>query len=590
MPAIASKQYSDDVSLLVLLLDTNPLFWSTTSITFSQFLSHVSVSNESIVLAFLNAVLGLNQLNQVVVIATGYSSCDYIYDSSLTSNHGNFESNGTGMPAIFGSLLKKLEEFVTKDEELSKEEVSEDRIPSCLLWPGTVCFFLHFFSTCKILSCLSGLIKRFCHSFRYVAVMNSIFSAQRLMRTQYSMAANSGLFCFAQKTIFATDLHSRGFVQLPKPIGVDFRASCFCHKKTIDMGYICSVCLSIFCEHHKKCSTCGSVFGQSKLDDASSASDKKRKAPNVENERDRGKRIIGVASNGFEETAKGKKNLGSNILEKKKTIHDLIKRASSIDDPLSPFDSFRRYRRNDLSLYLESGRGDRLSSSVKHHIQKLLKTNMEGFYGSDWPIQAKVKRKEMSSADAHYIFVRELRFGKAYETSTQRTCMEGCNQIAGFVHYRFILEEEIPVLYVYEIQLESRVQGKGLGEFLMQLIELIASKNRMSAIVLTVLTSNALAMTFYMSKLGISSLIFHYFTLSVKYEILCKTFDSEAKSVLEKTDESDEDLVPPMTWFTPEADTELQQCLATAKLTILKPESSQQTSRLQPAETKFGKL
>lgn len=32
---------------------------------------------------------------------------------------------------------------------------------------------------------------------------------------------------------------------------------CFCHKNTIDMGYICSVCLSIFCKHHKKCSTCG---------------------------------------------------------------------------------------------------------------------------------------------------------------------------------------------------------------------------------------------------------------------------------------------------------------------------------------------
>lgn len=101
---------------------------------------------------------------------------------------------------------------------------------------------------------------------------------------------------------------------------------------------------------------------------------------------------------------------------------------------------------------------------------------MEGFYGSDWPIQAKAKRKEMSAADAHYIFVRELRYGKAYETSTIRIRMEECNQIAGFVHYRFTLEEEIPVLYVYEIQLESRYQGKGLGEFLMQLIELIASK------------------------------------------------------------------------------------------------------------------
>ena len=103
---------------------------------------------------------------------------------------------------------------------------------------------------------------------------------------------------------------------------------------------------------------------------------------------------------------------------------------------------------------------------------------MEGFYGSDWPLQAKVKRKEMSSTDARYIFVRELRCGDAYEASTQRICEEGCDQIVGFVHYRFTLEEEIHVLNVYEIQLESQIQGKGLGECLMQLIELIASKVR----------------------------------------------------------------------------------------------------------------
>ncbi|KAL0697877.1 hypothetical protein Bca4012_053999 [Brassica carinata] len=227
------------------------------------------------------------------------------------------------------------------------------------------------------------------------------------------------------------------------------------------------------------------------------------------------------------------------ILEKRKKIHDLIKRASSRTDPLSPFDSFRRYTKNDLSVCLEPGRGDRLSSSLKQHIRKLLKKNMEGFYGSDWPLQAKVKRKEMCSADARYIFVRELRYGEAYGASTRRICEEGCNEIAGFAHYRFTLEEEIPVLYVYEIQLESRIQGKGLGEFLMQLIELIASKNQMSAIVLTVQTSNALAMTFYMSKLGyrissISPSKANFPTFSAKYEILCKTFDSEAKSVLEK--------------------------------------------------------
>lgn len=83
--------------------------------------------------AFLNAVLGLNQLNQVVVIATGYSSCDYIYDSSSTSNHGSLKSTRSGLPALFGSLIEKLEDFITKDEELIKGEEVEDRIASSLL-------------------------------------------------------------------------------------------------------------------------------------------------------------------------------------------------------------------------------------------------------------------------------------------------------------------------------------------------------------------------------------------------------------------------------------------------------------------------
>ena len=85
-------------------------------------------------LAFLNAVLGLNQLNQVVVIATGYCSCDYIYDSSLTLS-GNSESRRTGMPALFASFLEKLEDFIVKDEELIKEQEQEhdERIASSLL-------------------------------------------------------------------------------------------------------------------------------------------------------------------------------------------------------------------------------------------------------------------------------------------------------------------------------------------------------------------------------------------------------------------------------------------------------------------------
>ncbi|KAD5960316.1 hypothetical protein E3N88_11788 [Mikania micrantha] len=136
-----------------------------------------------------------------------------------------------------------------------------------------------------------------------------------------------------------------------------------------------------------------------------------------------------------------------------------------------------------VSLFLESGRGNKLSSEVKNYIQTLLKINMEGPYGAEWPTEEKVKRREMSSPDALYIFV----YNK--------------ESIIGFVQYRFIIEEETPVLYVYELQLEPAYQGKGLGKFLMQLVELIACNNGMGAVVLTVQKQNTSAIKFYLNGL-----------------------------------------------------------------------------------------
>jgi len=112
-----------------------------------------------------------------------------------------------------------------------------------------------------------------------------------------------------------------------------------------------------------------------------------------------------------------------------------------------------------------------------------LQLNMEGPYGSEWPEEEKVKRREMVAHDAHYIFVHEVANSNADGKTTMLTaaetstcCLENSGPLVGFVQYRFVLEEEIPVLYVYELQLEPRVQGKGLGKFLMQLLEFMAQK------------------------------------------------------------------------------------------------------------------
>ena len=87
---------------------------------------------------------------------------------------------------------------------------------------------------------------------------------------------------------------------------------------------------------------------------------------------------------------------------------------------------------------------------------------MEKPYGVEWSTEEKAKRRAMVDPEARYIFVRDEKNRN--------------NQILGFGHYRFTIEEDVPVTYVYELQLESSIQGKGVGKFLMQLIELIAHK------------------------------------------------------------------------------------------------------------------
>ena len=45
----------------------------------------------------------------------------------------------------------------------------------------------------------------------------------------------------------------------------------------------------------------------------------------------------------------------------------------------------------------------------------------------------------------------------------------------------------MPVLYVYEVQIVPGMQRRGLGAFLMTLLKLVAKKNQLEAIMLTVM-------------------------------------------------------------------------------------------------------
>ena len=116
---------------------------------------------------------------------------------------------------------------------------------------------------------------------QYIPIMNCIFASQRLS-IPIDIAKIAGDTVFLQQASDATkgtyikledprgllqylmmgflpDQTSREFLISPTQVGVDFRAACFCHRRVVDIGFVCSICLSIFCSppEDATCLTCG---------------------------------------------------------------------------------------------------------------------------------------------------------------------------------------------------------------------------------------------------------------------------------------------------------------------------------------------
>ncbi|KZT08341.1 transcription factor Tfb4 [Laetiporus sulphureus 93-53] len=117
----------------------------------------------------------------------------------------------------------------------------------------------------------------------YIPIMNSIFSAQKLKVTVDVCKIYGPNSVFLQQAAHLTGgsyVHLdhpnallqyltmsflpppgiRQLLSVPTQDKIDFRAACFCHKRIVDIGFVCSVCLSIFCQPVPVCSTCRTKF------------------------------------------------------------------------------------------------------------------------------------------------------------------------------------------------------------------------------------------------------------------------------------------------------------------------------------------
>ncbi|XP_071453873.1 N-alpha-acetyltransferase 40 isoform X2 [Hetaerina americana] len=159
----------------------------------------------------------------------------------------------------------------------------------------------------------------------------------------------------------------------------------------------------------------------------------------------------------------------------------LVQSANSQVDPLSSFAAFKKFTKHGLNLDLECKPVGLLDESVLDFIFNLEKENMKTYYEDcSWGWNDKKKRSEMSEESARYLIARNP---------------EGIP--VAFSHFRFDLDYGDPVLYCYELQLVESVRRKGLGKFMMQILELIAFSANLHKVILTVLKHNPGATEFY---------------------------------------------------------------------------------------------
>jgi transcription initiation factor TFIIH subunit 3 len=272
------------------VLDTNPHAWTLLNPTLPL---SKAIAN---ILVFINAHLASHNANQVAVVASHCHRAVWLYPRSETSSE-DVEMKDNSHPSlsdankyrpfalIEDSLLASLRELIstTTESEISTTNTTQ--------MAGALTLALAYINKASMnyssenasaeeptnsiegTANVSGLQSRILVvsvsgdlAHQYIPIMNTTFAAQRL-RIPIDILKLAGDTVFLQQ---ASDTTKGIYMQLRNPQGllqylmmaflpdntsrknliaptqevVDFRAACFCHRKVVDVGFVCSICLS----------------------------------------------------------------------------------------------------------------------------------------------------------------------------------------------------------------------------------------------------------------------------------------------------------------------------------------------------------
>lgn len=297
-------------NLLVVILDANPVWWGRTSNEEQQRISLTHCVDSLMV--FCNAHLMMQHSNCLSFIISHTNTSKFVFPKEDSgediSGNGQKEllTDGKyeGFAEVNDAIITEMKSLLST-EDLTDSQSTE--LPPTLLANAltmALCYIHRAEKECpvgqKIKSRILVLKAAPDVSTQYMPIMNCIFAAQKSNTMidacvvdehsgflQQAADITGGMYLKVPQTlallqyllwVFLPEPRVRNQLILPSSMHIDYRAACFCHRRLVDIGFVCSVCLSIYCQFIPVCLTCQTRF---KLPALPLARPKKKKKENT---------------------------------------------------------------------------------------------------------------------------------------------------------------------------------------------------------------------------------------------------------------------------------------------------------------------
>ena len=314
-----SSELDDLPSSLIVILDLNQASWTESTAKGGP---TVIEALESL-LTFLRAFFMLHGGNTVTIIAAHPYGSEFLYQSPALQRskaHGHQQSGALEMDEIDHRLHEKVVSLSKSLKSKSSQDNSNSSMKCSLLSSAfaLAACTVNRISSHKLLRMLPRVLVLTASTelpSQYIPIMNCIFSMQKANVLIDALVVSDGDCSFLQQaaditnavylrpelskvgsspgallswmiSVFLGDKHTRflnadlqsrsTLLRLPQAQDVDYRSSCFKTGQLVDVGFVCSVCLSIFakCDFFI-CPTCDSKIALDRP--AGAAVNKKRK-------------------------------------------------------------------------------------------------------------------------------------------------------------------------------------------------------------------------------------------------------------------------------------------------------------------------